>query len=321
MKTVILILAFWFLSVPTAAQAQKIYRVSALVADDLFVPAFDAFKEKMAAIGYGEGKNISYDFNNAKGDRGMLTMMAKKIVESKPDVIVTATTTATLPVAKLTEGTNLPVVFLSSANPLALVKSYASSGNNLTGISDSTLDIIGKQMELLRELLPKAKRVISIAVSSETNYKQIRHLTHEAAKQFRLTVVDVSVDKPEEIKTKLAIAMEREAGDAIFASLNLSMLTLREEIIRQATLGGIPVIATGIETVRRGALAAYTSDFFGLGTQGAVLVDKILKGAKPSDLSIEQPIKLKLVINLKTAKAIRLKIPKEILLRTDELIE
>jgi putative ABC transport system substrate-binding protein len=234
---------------------------------------------------------------------------------------VTSSTTATLPIAKLTEGSNLPVVFLSSANPLTLVKSYASSGNNLTGISDSTLDIIGKQMELLKELLPRAKRVMSVVVSGETNYKQVRHLTHEAAKKLGLVVVDVVVDKPEEIKAKLAILIERKAGDAIFASLNLSMLAMRDEIIQQGVLGGIPIIATGIETVRKGALAAYTSDFFALGAQGALLVDKILKGARPSDLPIEQPSKLKLIINLKAAKTVGLKIPKEVLLRANDLIE
>lgn len=324
MKKSIVIVALttiWFLSWPMPSRAQKVHRIGALVAYDLFVPAFEGFKEKMAHIGYIEGKNIRYDFNNAKGDRETVRTMAKMIVESKPDIIVTSSTTATLPVAKLTEGTNLPVVFLSSANPLALVKSYASSGNNLTGISDSTLDTIAKQMELLRELMPRVKRVISIVYSDNTNYEQVRRLTQEAAKKFGLTVVELSADRHEEIKTKLSALIKRRAGDAVFYSLNLSIIGMREEIIQQAAQERIPVIATGIEAVREGALATYTSDFFALGTQGALLVDKILKGAKPANLPIEQPQKLKLVINLKTAKAIGLKIPKEILLRADEVIE
>ena len=321
MKRTILILSVWFLFCPARAQADKIYRVSALVADDLFVPAFEGFKKKMAEIGYIEGKNIRYDFNNAKGNREILAKMAKKIVESKPDVIVTSSTTATLPVAKLTEGTDLPVVFLSSANPLALVKSYASSGNNLTGISDSTLDTIGKQMELLKELLPGAKRVISLAVSTETNYEVIRRHTQEAAKKFGLTVVEIRADRAEEIKSKLAALIERRAGDAVFSSLNLSVLAMMEEIVQQATQGRIPVIGTGVEMVQRGALATYTSDFFALGMQGAGLVDKILKGARPSDLPIDQPSKLKLIINVKAAKLIGVKIPKSILIRADELLE
>jgi len=319
MKRTILILSVWFLFCPARAQADKIYRVSALVADDLFVPAFDGFKKKMAEIGYIEGKNIRYDFNNAKGDRDILAVMAKKIVEGKPDLIVTSSTTATLPIAKLTRGTNLPVVFLTSANPLALVKSYASSGNNLTGVSSSSLDIIEKRMELLKELAPKVERVIFLVVSDATNFEAVRRLTKEAAKRLGLTLVELLADRPEEIRPKLAALIKGRAGDALFYSLNL--IPMREEIIRQATLGGILVIGPGEEVVREGALATYASDYSSLGPQGALLVDKILKGARPSDLPIEQPSKLKLIVNLKTAKAIGLTIPKKVLIRADEIIE
>lgn len=322
MKKLILVLTLiniWLLSCPASSEAQRVYRIGALVADDLFVPAFEGFKEKMADIGYLEGKNIQYDFYNGKGNREAITRTAKKIVESKPDAIVTSSTTATLPVAKLTEGTNLPVVFLSSANPLALVKTYASSGNNLTGVSSSSLDIIEKQMELLKELAPKAERVIFLVVSGATNYQAVRRRSQEAAKKFGLTLVELLADRPEEIRPKLAAVIKHKAVDALFYSLNLIPMT--EEIIRQANLGRILVIGPGEEVVRQGALATYTSDFSSLGAQGALLVDKILKGARPADLPIVQPSKLRLVINLRTAKAIGLKIPKEILLRADELIE
>lgn len=322
MKKLILVMALiniWLLSCPASSEAQRVYRIGALVADDLFVPAFEGFKEKMAEIGYLEGKNIQYDFYNGKGNREAITRTAKKIVESKPDAIVTSSTTATLPVAKLTEGTNLPVVFLSSANPLALVKTYASSGNNLTGVSSSSLDIIEKQMELLKELAPKAERVIFLVVSGATNYQAVRRRSQEAAKKFGLTLVELLADRPEEIRPKLAAVIKHKAVDALFYSLNLIPMT--EEIIRQANLGRILVIGPGEEVVRQGALATYTSDFSSLGAQGALLVDKILKGARPADLPIVQPSKLRLVINLRTAKAIGLKIPKEILLRADELIE
>lgn len=311
--------AIWILSWPLPSHGQKMYRIGALVADDLFVPAFESFKQKMADFGYTEGKNIQYDFNNPKGDREALLKMAKNIVESKPDLIVTSSTTATLPIAKLTQGSNLPVVFLSSANPLALVKSYASSGNNLTGVSSSSLDIIEKQMELLKELAPKVERVISLVVSGATNYEEVRRLTREAAKKLGLTLVELLAERPEEIRPKLAALIKRRAGDALFYSLNL--IPMREEIIRQATLRGIVVIGPGEEVVREGALATYTSDYSSLGAQGALLVDRILKGARPSDLPIEQPSKLKLIVNLKTAKAIGLTIPKRVLIRADEIIE
>src|SRR3990167_4796615 len=122
---------------PARALAQRVYRIGALVADDQFVPAFEGFKHKMAAIGYIEGKNVQYDFHNAKGDRGTLKKLAQKLVQDKPDLIVTSSTTATAPVAKATEGTNLPVVFLSAGKT--------------TGISTSSIDLTGKRLELLKE--------------------------------------------------------------------------------------------------------------------------------------------------------------------------
>ena len=134
-------------------EAQKVYHVGALVAEDQFMPAFEGFKTKMAELGYIEGKNIHYDFYNAKGDRDSIQKLAEKLVHAKPDLVVTSSTTATVPLAKLTKGTDLPVVFLSAGNPLRFVKSYPSSGNNLTGISAASLDLTAKRLELLKELV------------------------------------------------------------------------------------------------------------------------------------------------------------------------
>src|SRR3989338_8105221 len=148
------------------ASAQKIYHIGALVAEDQFVPAFNGFKKKMAELGYIEGKNIRYDFYNAKGDRDSIQKLAEKLVHAKPDLVVTSSTTATVTLAKLTKGTDLPVVFLSAGNPLRFVKSYPSSGNNLTGISAASLDLTAKRLELLKELVPKVKRVVSLNAAS-----------------------------------------------------------------------------------------------------------------------------------------------------------
>src|SRR3989337_461845 len=135
----------------SSAEAQRVYRVGALVAEDQFIPAVDGFKQRMAELGYVEGKNIVYDFQNSKGDQDLLGKLAKALVQQKPDLIVTSSTTASVPIAKITAGTDLPVVFLSSGDPLRLVKSYASSGNNLTGISSSSIELTAKRMELLKD--------------------------------------------------------------------------------------------------------------------------------------------------------------------------
>lgn len=306
---------------PTTGQAQKVYRIGALVATDQFTPAFEGFKKGMAEIGYIEGKNVRYQFNNAKGDKENLKRLAQKLVQDKLDLIVTSSSTATAPVAKLTEGTDLPVVFLSAGNPLQFVKSYASSGNNLTGITSSSLDLIDKRMELLKELAPGAKQVITLQVPGGTNYEEARRLTLEAARKLGLVPVEVQASGHEEIKSKISSLVTRKLGDAVFIPPDAAVIVAIEEIAQQAIKERLPVVGPNIENVKRGALAAYSSDYFALGQQGAMLVDKILKGTKPADLPIELPFKLKLVINLKTAKAIGLKIPKGILVRADEVIE
>lgn len=274
----------------------------------------------MAELGYIEEKNIKYDLHNAKGERDALKTLAEKLVKDKHDVIVTSSTTATAPVAKASAGTNIPVVFLSAGNPLEFVKSYASSGNNITGISSSSLDLIDKRMELLKELAPKLKRVIALQVPGEINYEETRRLTQEAAKRLGLALVEIQASH-EEIKRKISGLITRKLGDGVLVPPVAAVIGAIEEIAQQAIKERLPVVGANIENVKRGALAAYSSDYFALGQQGAVLVDKILKGAKPSDLPIEQPFELKLVLNLKTAKAIGLKLPKETLIRADEVIE
>jgi len=313
-----LVLAFM---VSPVAEAQKVYRIGALVASDQFVPAFEGFKKKMAELGYQEGKNIQYEVYNAQGDREVMKNVAEKFVRDKPDIIVTSSTTSTVPVAKATEGTNIPVVFLSAGDPLRFVKSYASSGNNLTGISSSSLDLIEKRMEFVKELVPGIKRVIVLEVPSGTNYKESHRRTEEAGERLGLHLNYVQANSLEEIKRKMAVLITRKLGQAVFAPPDVPVVAAADEIVQQAMKEKLPVIGANIENVKRGFLASYSSDYYPLGQQGAILVDKILKGSKPADLPIELPFKLKLVINLKTAGSIGLKIPKEILLRADEVIE
>ena len=320
-KLISALLGLWVLAGHDPVEAQKVYRIGSLVATDQFIPAFNGFKKKMAELGYVEGRNITYEFHNANGERDALKAMAEKLVRDKHDVIVTSSTTATAPVARASAGTNVPVVFLSAGNPLEFIKSYASSGNNITGISSSSLDLIDKRMELLKELTPGIKRVIALQVPSGTNYEEVRRLTLKAAKKLGLALVEVEPSGYEELKSKISGFVTRKLGDAVFLPPDAAVIVVVEEIAQQAIKERLPVVGPNIENVKRGVLAAYSSDYFALGQQGAVLVDKILKGARPTDLPIEQPYKLKLALNLKTAKAIGLKIPREILLRANEVTD
>ena len=308
---------------PCWAQRQKIYRIGALVADDLFLPAIDGFKQRMGELGYAEGKNVTYNLQNAKGDRNAVRNLAEILVRGKPDLIVTSSTTAAVPVANLTRGTNIPVVFLSAGNPLRLVKSYSSSGNNLTGISSSSADLTGKRMELLKNLVPGMKRVILLidTAAIEINHKRFVTDAQEAAKKLGLeqTPLEIEARNPERMKQKVSL-IKRSLGDGLFVSPEASIIASVEDIARQAIKERLPQVGPNIETVKKGLLAAYSSNYYSLGRQGAVLADKVLKGAKPSDLPIEQPFKLHLALNLKTARAIGLDISNDILLQADEVI-
>ena len=312
----------FLLSLAGPAEAQKVYRIGALVGEDQFVLAFEGFKKKMAELGYVEEKNVRYDFHNAKGKQEALKRLAAKLVNDKPDAIVTSSTTATVPVAKASAGTNIPVVFLSAGNPLRFVKSYSSSGNNLTGISSSSLDLAEKRLELLKEMAPTTKRIILLSNPMGENYQAYLRVAREAAKRLGLELagLEIRAASGDEVKEKLPL-ITRKLGDAVLVPPDVAFVAVAGDMAQQAIKERLPVVGPNVQTVRGGYLAGYSSDYHSLGQQGAMLVDKILKGARPTDLPIELPSKLTLVINLKTAKAIGLKVPKELLLRADEVIE
>jgi putative tryptophan/tyrosine transport system substrate-binding protein len=308
--------------IPSPGQGQKVTRIEALVSNNQFLPAIEGFRKRMAELGYKEGGSIEYNVHNAVGNSAALNMMAVKIVESKPDVIVTSSTTATEPIAKATAGTAIPVVFLSAGNPLKFVHSYSSSGNNLTGISTSSIDLTGKRMELLLELVPGAKKVITLHNPTGANYKANLAATREAGKQLGVDLVEINVNSRDElVRAARARLFTREVGDGIVLAPDGIINSGVDEIMPYINREELPSIAVNSEFVKAGALATYASDYFDLGEQGAALVHKVLSGMKPTDLPIEQPYKLKLVINLKTARVIGLKIPRAILLRASEVFE
>ncbi len=302
------------------AQAQKVYRIGSLNSAEQFVGSFEGFKSRMAELGYIEGRNVRYDFYNAKGSTEALNSFAQKMVADKVDLIVTSATTGTVAAAKATQGTNIPVVFLSSGNAQILVKSFASSGSNLAGISSASLEVTGKRFELLKEMAPWVKRIALITNPKGVNYKSIVTEVGDAAKKIQFAVGEVKVSSQEEI-LKAVPTVTRKTTDAIFTPPDALVTEGIDVIVKHSIKERLPVLTSLVDNVKKGCLATYAADYFALGRQGALLADKIFKGTKPSDLPVELPSKLKLVLNLKTAKAIGLKIPREILLRADEVIE
>lgn len=319
-KAILALIAVWVLSSPRPSEAQKVYRIGSLNTAEQFVSSFEGFKSRMAELGYTEGRNVRYDFYNAKGSNEALNSFAQKMVQDKVDLIVTSATTSTVAAAKATQGSNIPVVFLSSGNAQILVKSFASSGSNLAGISSASMEVTGKRFELLKEMAPWVNRVALITDPTGVNYKSIATEVREAAKKIKLTVWEVQVSTREEV-LKAVPTITRKATDAIFTPPDTFVTAAMEFIVEHSIKERLPVLTSLLDNVKKGCLATYAADYFALGRQGAILADKIFKGIKPSDLPVELPDKLKLVLNLKTAKAIGLKIPREILLRADEVIE
>ena len=307
-----------WLASPT--EAQRVYHIGSLNSADQFVNSFEGFKNRMAELGYVEGRNVRYDFYNAKGSDEALNSFAQKLVQDKVDLIVTSATSSTVAAAKATEGTNIPVVFLSAGNPQKLVKSFASSGSNLAGISSATLELTGKRFELFRELAPGIKRIAVFYNPKGVNYQASLMEIQDAAKKLGFTLLDVHATNREEV-VKVAPTVTRRKADGIYTAAEAVITGAIEAIVEQSIKERMPLVTALLANVEKGCLATYAADYFLLGQQGAILAEKIFKGIKPSDLPIELPSKFKLAINLKTAKAIGLKVPRELLLRADEVIQ
>ncbi|MSP41499.1 MAG: hypothetical protein EXR70_23685 [Deltaproteobacteria bacterium] len=302
------------------AHGQKQFSIGSLNTADQFTNSFEGFRARMAELGYRDGYNVRYQYYNSRGNDELLKTLAQKLAQDKLDLIVTSSTSATVAEAKATEASRTPVLFLSAGNPQKLVKSFASSGSNLAGISSGSLELMGKRLELLREIAPKAIRVAMPMDINSVNLAANSQEVAEAAARFGFKVVELKVASPEELD-KLAASIQRKNFDAIFTPADSMVSNGIEGLAKAAMSERLPLISSLLVLVKKGALASYAADYAALGSQGAVLADKILRGARPASLPIELPRKYKLAINLKTAKTIDLRIAKEILLRADDVID
>src|SRR3990172_6545594 len=300
--------------------AQKVYTIGSLNTANQFADAFEGFKGRMLELGYKEGQNVRYDYHNSKGNADVLRSMAQKLVDDKVDMIITTSTSGTVVAAKATAGTRIPVVFLSAGNPQKLVKNYGNSGRNLAGISSASLGLTAKRFELLKELYPRAKRIAMPVDPKGVNYQSIVAEIQESTPRLGYAVSEVHVLSVADV-AKVAPSITRKNYDGIFMPADSLVSEGIKAWVRQSIKEKLPLVTSLLVNVKRGCLLTYASDYSALGKQGAVLADKILKGAKAADLPIELPDKIFLALNLKTAKAIGLRIPKEILLRTDETFE
>jgi putative ABC transport system substrate-binding protein len=278
-----------------------------------------AFLERLHELGWFEGRTLSIEYRWAEGRNERFTEIASEFVRLKVDIIVTYSTPALIAVKQVTSV--IPVVFAGAADPVGtgLVASLARPGGNITGVSLQTTDIAGKRLELLRELVPGLRRVAIMEKVGNPNSKIEMSEVHAAGRTLGIDMVALEIRHEEDIAPAFDAIKTR--ADALYVVLDPIMSAHRVRINILAVGARLPTMVPFRAFVEAGGLISYAPNQSHLFRRGADYVDKILRGAKPSDIPVEQPTKFDLVVNLTTAKALGLTIPESVLLRADEVIE
>ena len=312
--------------VPLAAEAQqagKVRRIGYLSAPTRasVENALQAFLRTLRELGWVEGQNLIIEYRWAEGKVERLPDLAAELVRRKVDVIVAPAGSAALAAKNATSSIPIVMIFPTDPVEMGLVASLGRPGGNVTGTTFTPgPEIFGKQLQILKETIPHASRVAILwNPANPGSALQVREV-EAAARSLRIRLQHVEARGPEEFDSAFA-AMARERAEALLVGHDTTFLVHRARIAELAAKGRLPTMYSYRESVEAGGLMAYAvnmTDFIG---RAAMYVDKILKGAKPADLPVEQPTKFELVINLKAARAIGLTIPQPLLVRADQVIE
>jgi ABC-type uncharacterized transport system substrate-binding protein len=301
-----------------AQQPAKHTRIGVLGSEDS--PPWESFRRGLRDLGYIDGRNITIEGRWYEGRTDRLPALAVELVQSKVDIIVTSGTQAIRAAREATSTT--PIVMANSAYPdkIGLVESLARPGGNITGLTNLGPELMGKSFQLLREIAPKVSRVAVLrnpANPVETlGFNEILAV----APRVGMEIESVGVRTPDDYAAAFASVTARRA-DALFAFGNPVNFKNRQLIADFASRGRLPAMFQERLFVESGGLVSYAPSYIDLFRRAATYVDRILKGANPADLPVEQPTKFELVINMKTAKALGLTIPPAVLLRADEMIQ
>ncbi|HTC79858.1 MAG TPA: ABC transporter substrate-binding protein [Terriglobales bacterium] len=309
---------------PLAVRAQKAMPVIGFLGTSsapLESHYVEAFRQKLRQLGHVEGENLSIEYRWAEGQDDRLPELAAELARLHPAVIVTTGTPGTLAAKQASK--TIPIVFASSADPVGggLVASFARPGGNATGFTILDAELEAKRLQLFKDGIPALTRIAVLLNPKNPGTKSFLQATQAAANMSGLTLQPV-IEVQEAADFEPAFAMISEAHpDALIVLADRSMLAHRARIIAFAAEKGLPVMYPYREYVDAGGLMSYAPSNIDLFSGAAVYVDKILKGAKPADLPVQQPTKFSLVINLKTAKALGIAVPQSLLVRADEVIE
>jgi putative ABC transport system substrate-binding protein len=317
------------LAAPLAAEAQqptKIVRIGYLTtADVVTAPPHlrEAFVKGLRDLGYVEGRNLVIEYRSAEGKFERLPALAAELVALKVDVILAPARVHVLAAKQAT--TTIPIVFVNSGDPIAagLVTSLAQPGGNVTGLSTLAVDLIGKCLEQLPQAIPGVSRVAVLrdpGDAAERTAKDMLKRAEVAGRALGVRLQFVEARSPVDFDRAFS-EMARARAGALTVLQSTMFFLERRRLVDLAAKNRLPAVYTSREFVDAGGLMSYGPDLADLFRRAATYVDKILKGAKPGDLPVEQPAKFELVINLKTAKALGLTIPPSLLLRADQVIQ
>jgi ABC-type uncharacterized transport system substrate-binding protein len=309
------------LSIPAdAQQVKKVPRIGFLAATSAIPGRTDAFRKGLRELGYVEGKTIIYEYQYAEGKVNRLRELAAELVRLNVDVIVTAGTAATRSAKEATS--TIPIVMTNDNDPVGdgFVASLARPGKNITGLTNLLPDLSGKRLELLKEVFPKFSRIAVLWNPTNSGSPVALRETEVAARALRVELQPLEVRKAEDFDGAFQ-AITKGHVDAIMVLGDPLSTQYRMRIVEFAAKSRLPAIYNRQEFVEDGGLMSYATDLSDLFRRAAMYVDKILKGAKPADLPVEQPTKFEFIINLKAAKQIGLTIPANVLLRADKVIK
>jgi putative ABC transport system substrate-binding protein len=324
-KTLVWLLATFLLTTVSLVEAQqtaKTPRIGFLSATSpsTISSRLDAFREGLRELGYTDGKNIVIEYRFAEGKLDRVKELAAELQGLKVDLIVSAGSAATGPAKHA--AVTIPIVMAQDSDPIGngFVATLARPGGNITGLSILAPELSGKQLELLKEIVPRLTRVALLGNSAEPGNPQTRKETERAAASLKVQLQYLEVRNPKEVAEAFREASKMRANVALVTAMPI-VNSQRAQIADLAAKYRLPAMYGQPEFVQEGGLMFYGANITDLFRRTATYVDKILKGAKPADLPVEQPKKFEFIINLKAAKQIGMTIPPNVLARADKVIK
>jgi putative tryptophan/tyrosine transport system substrate-binding protein len=309
-------------SSPGAQQPNRIPRVGYLVpsSPSAIADRRQAFRHGLRELGYVEGKNIIVEYRYADGSQERLKDLAAELVRLKPDVIVTTSSAPTRAVKEASS--TIPIVMAQDNDPIGngFVATLARPGGNITGLAALDPELSGKRLEFLKELVPGLSRIAVLGDSTIPGYAKVLKETELAAAAHRVQLQYTDIRQPNDIESAIQSA-EKQRVNGVLTMTSPMLFSHRAQVAAFAIKHHLPAIYHQSQYVEAGGLMSYGASFTDMDRRAAIYVDKILKGAKPAEMPIEQPTKFELVINLKAAKQIGLTIPPNVLARADKVIK